>query len=349
MESTLQNWLLVVGLALGSPLTACGQEGPPVAALSGDPNGSIAMPGPDQGWPPARYRLPAGRDPAIPGSHDPDPLLEEPGLPPPGWFGNVETDLTKVHFKNGLFDFVPISPGRTDLVHAPGADLDWTVAPRFDVGYRMPRGFGEFLISYRFLATEGAGDVTNDQGTTHLKSHLDLNTVDFVYGNRDRPMGPAWEMMWKVGVELSSFYYDSRADLANESGVLDQRVSNRFIGAGPYGALALSRQLPPAGLAAYTQVEGSALFGRIKQDFEETVHPSGASSLFGAVQDARGQAVGSIRVQAGLSWTPPRFPHSRLFLGYEWEYWIQVGRNDNTGSWGDFTGNGVFFRCEFSF
>jgi hypothetical protein len=191
--------------------------------------------------------------------------------------------------------------------------------------------------------------LTSDQGTTLLKSHLDLNTIDFLYANRDFPLGLGWEMKWKVGVELTSFYYDARSDLADGSGTLEQRVSNRFIGAGPYGALELARQLPVPGLAVYTQVEGSALWGRIKQNFAETIIPAGDLAAMNTSGDARSQAVGMLRVQGGLNWTPPRFEHSRFFLGYEWEIGWQLGRDDVTGSTGDLTANGVFFRAEFSY
>ena len=37
------------------------------------------------------------------------------------------------------------------------ATLNWTVSPRFEAGYRLPSGFGEIDVSYRFLLTEGAG------------------------------------------------------------------------------------------------------------------------------------------------------------------------------------------------
>jgi hypothetical protein len=267
-------------------------------------------------------------------------------MPPSGWYASVEADVTGVHFKNGLVNFVTVGPTQMDLVHVPGPDLDWTVAPRFEVGYRMPRGFGEVALAYRFVATDGSENLTSDQGSTSLKSHFNENAIDFIYANRDFPLGPGWEMRWKVGVELFSAYFDAKATLPMAGGVFEQRTSDRFIGAGPLAGLELHRWLAVPGLALYGQLEAASIWGRMQQDFEETTTPSGPSGL---AQDARSQGSGVIRAQVGLSWIPPAYKHSRLFLGYQWEGAFQVGRDDNTGSTGDVTENGIFFRGEFSF
>ena len=37
------------------------------------------------------------------------------------------------------------------------AQLDWTVSPRFELGYRLPSGFGELDVAFRFLMTQGSG------------------------------------------------------------------------------------------------------------------------------------------------------------------------------------------------
>ena len=236
-------------------------------------------------------------------------------------------------------------------MHVPGAGLDWTVAPRLEVGYRMPRGFGEWLITYRFIATSGSADLIGEQGIGHLASRFDANTMDFVYANRDYPLGPGWEMRWKVGVELASFYYDTHLNLATASGALDQGASNRFVGAGPYAGLELSRELPFPGLSLYGQVEGASIWNRNRQTFGETVTPvgGGVSPLTGAAQDTRSQGVAVVRAQAGLSWSPSPSQATRIFLGYSWEAWFQVLRDDTTGSFGDFYANGIFLRGEIRF
>jgi major outer membrane protein len=339
---------LLVATTLSVAVTgpaARGQATSPIPTPPGEPNFSPpAAPAPGYGpapgyQPPAFSRLEA------------DPLLEEPGSPPSGWFATAEATLTNVHLKNGLFDFVTVSPNQTDLVHVPGAGLDWTAAPRIEVGYRMPRGFGEWLIAYHFIATSGAADMVGDQGTAHLTSRFDANAIDFVYANRDYPLAPGWEMRWKVGVELASFYYDTRVNLAPASGVLAQDASDRFIGAGPMAGLELSRQLSVPGLSLYGQVEGASIWERIRQTFGETITSAGgdATPLIGLVRDVRTQGSGVVRAQAGLSWSPSPSNATRFFLGYSWEGWFQALRNDVTGSFGDFYANGIFFRGEIHF
>src|SRR5262249_46108353 len=141
-------------------------------------------------------------------------------------------------------------------VHVPSTDLAWAVAPRFDLGYRLPRGWGELLISYRFLVTSGTSGVPGNAVPTHLTSRFDLNVVDFDYANRNFPLGPLWEMRWKVGVRFATVFYDAQSLMLTTSGATEQRSSDYFIGAGPYAGLELWRQLPVLpGLALYAQAE----------------------------------------------------------------------------------------------
>jgi hypothetical protein len=87
----------------------------------------------------------------IPGPYfELDPRLDPPPLPPPGWFTDLDIGIVDPHVKNRLLNTVTIFPGTADFVHVPSADLDWTVAPRFEVGYRLPSGFGEVVFGYRY-------------------------------------------------------------------------------------------------------------------------------------------------------------------------------------------------------
>ena len=74
-----------------------------------------------------------------------DPLLDLPQLPAIGWFAGAEASLVGPHVKNELKNMVPFA-GRPvpDKIALQSANLDWTVSPRFEVGYRLPSGFGEF-------------------------------------------------------------------------------------------------------------------------------------------------------------------------------------------------------------
>ena len=65
---------------------------------------------------------------------------------------------------------------------APGAaNLNWTVAPRLEIGYRLPSGFGAFAFSDRFFQTGGAGPFSGPVGLTNRTSRLTVNYCDWDY------------------------------------------------------------------------------------------------------------------------------------------------------------------------
>jgi len=307
-------------------------------------------------WTPADYRLPPIPVPNDRPFQGGDPQLDLPDFPPPGIFATVEMGLIRPHFANRLNGAVGLGGGRADVVAVPAADLDWTVAPRFELGYRIPDGAGELLLSYRFLISQGQADVLSDEGPLHLKSRLDTNVFDFDYANRD-PLLTHWEMRWRAGVRLAFFYFDSQDDRPMPAALLaraplQQGDTSRFIGAGPHAGMELFRRFDIPGLAFYAAVDGAGMYGRVHQTFEESFPDSGPAS-FSYGTYGKSQGVGMIGAQLGLNWAPPRNTALRFFLGYQWQYWMQVGRDDNTaplkGSMGELIENGIFFRGEFTF
>jgi hypothetical protein len=247
---------------------------------------------------------------------------------------------------------VSIGGNPPDVIRVQATTLDWTVAPRFELGYRLPRGLGEVLLSYRFITTEGQQDSFNDQGSTHLKSRLNVNVLDVDFANRD-PLWDHWEMRWRVGVRVAGVFFDASSDQRgvgdNAGSVLGQKASNNFVGAGPHAGLELWRRLPFAGLSLYGEIEAASIWGHLQQSFEETLAASGAPTLGGATLYPTTQGVAMLGAQLGLSWTPPGYSALRLSFGYQFEQWFQVGRNDNNGSKGDLTEHGLFFRGEITY
>src|SRR5262249_28229936 len=160
---------------------------------------------------------------------------------------NVELGILAPHFKNRMQGPVPIAGGET-VIHVPGASLDWAAAPRFEIGYRLPRGFGEFLVSYQFLNTQGQGDLSSDLGLAHLKSRLTQNVLNVDYANtRLLPdtgfLGEGWLIGGHAGVQVLGIYYDARSDQRSLDGTLTgQQVTNNLVGAGPRGELDLWRR-----------------------------------------------------------------------------------------------------------
>jgi hypothetical protein len=253
--------------------------------------------------------------------------------------------LVKPHVKNRLQGAVPFPLfAAVADVHLPGAELDWTVAPRFDLGYRLPEGLGEFLLSYRFLVSEGAGVISDYDflGDGALTSRLDLNAFDLDYACSAVPLGP-WDMKWRVGARLANIYFDSRA----QGGFLGQRTSNHFIGAGPHVGLDLWRHLDLAGLGLFARVEGALAIGRVRQGFEETFLFDDGSMLGNAATVCQSQAIPTLNVQLGLSWAPSTTRSLRFSTGYQYEHWWGVGRAGD--SRGELWDQGVFFRGEFDF
>src|SRR5207253_2591637 len=103
----------------------------------------------------------------------------------PGWFGQVDVGYLAPHLKNELINTVTFADGSTTTVGLPAARLDWTVSPRFEVGYRLPTGFGGISLSYRFLVAEGTDFIAGLDGSAVLKSRLDFHVADLDWSSRE--------------------------------------------------------------------------------------------------------------------------------------------------------------------
>lgn len=354
------------GLVLVACLSACAmaaaQDPTPPAAPPPSPTPFSVRTGPEMAPPPVRVvPLPGPYVPPPPVPPPPcpplqdcngtllagDPLLDRPDYPPPGWFTSLDIGFVKPHLKNRLTEEVTIDGVGTDVVRLPSASLGWTVSPRFEFGYRFPQGFGEVVLAYQFLTSEGSTvlpdfDFAGIDG--FLKSRLNMNVVDLDYASREYALNTYWDMKWRVGVRVATVFFDSQA-----SGLfLEGRTSNHFVGAGPRAGLELWRCLPVAGLSLFGKVDGSAVLGRIRQSFEETVLVAPDFAVGGSTVDHGSQAVPVVRVQAGLGWTPALEGHwLRFALGYEYEQWWFVGRLEDSAA--DLTLNGFFFRMDYRY
>jgi hypothetical protein len=268
-----------------------------------------------------------------------------------GWYLNLDVDFVGPHVKNRLTHDVPIGT-ITDTVHVPPAELDWTSAPRVELGYRFPEGYGAIVMAYRSLVSEGFSIIPGfdlDGSDGGVRSRLNLNVVDLDYSGRELSFGPLWDVQWKAGVRFASVYYDSRA----EGFFLGQRSSNDFVGVGPHVGLDVWRYFGrpsaacPPRLAWFARVESAALFGRVKQAFEEVVALDDVLLLGGATTLHGSQTVPTVEFQTGLAWIPPLYRNLRLSVGYEYEVWWYLG--ELSGSHAELTSQGVFLRTEVRF
>jgi hypothetical protein len=278
---------------------------------------------------------------------DGDPLLDRPMGPQLGWFASVEADIVKPHVKNHLSGFVT-TDGFTDHLLLPNASLDWTGSPRVELGYRFPQGFGEVVIAYRSLVSEGDGVVPNfdfvDGSDGALKSRLNVNVVDLDYASHEFSLGPHWDLKWTAGVRLASAYFDSRV----VGPFTEQRSSNNFLGAGPHLGLVMDRMMLVRGLGLYGRIEGAALIGDITQHFDESF-PIGDNTLAGGAAAAdMTQVVPVVNLQLGISYVSPwEAPWLRFFFGYELENWWYLGKVGDSRA--ELMIQGAFFRVEWSF
>ncbi len=272
-----------------------------------------------------------------------DHILDSP-LPLPGWFGAIEVDILKPHVRNGLTGTTTFSDGSTDQVGLPGASLSWTASPRFELGYRMEDGCGEFVLGYRYLGSDGKANLPNYDllGDGQLKSTLNLNIWDFDYGTRVFSLGSKFDFKWRLGVRVEDVYFDSRA----VGQFMEQKVSNRFVGAGPHVGLDMWYHLGFPGLALFARAEGAVVFGSVHQDYEESFTFDDGSVFGGAGTVSGTQTSPMFNVQLGLSWTLPG-THFRLSTGYQYEHWWNIGRLGD--SRGDLWDQGFFFRGELNF
>jgi hypothetical protein len=295
----------------------------------------------------------------IPGPYfDCDPRLDPPVLPQPGWLVDVEVGILLPHVVNDMHDAVKVN-GVTSRVQLPGGGLDWTAAPRIELGYRLPEGFGEIDLAYRFLGAQGTGTVTGGSaapdGTANLLKRLDIQTADLDYASNELSIC-TWWMKWRLGLRGADIYFDSTADeslaaAGAGSGVFERRVTDNFWGIGPHGSLELERRLTDWGLTVIGRLDGSVLLGRVDQGFFEvsTTHGGGGQFLTGQTLESDAMAVPQIDGSLGLAWRPQSCSALRLFVGYEYEHWWDVAHMPNTGSVGEVYNQGVLLRADFNY
>jgi hypothetical protein len=291
-----------------------------------------------------------------------DPLLDS-ACAHPGWLFDVELDYLGSHVFNHVGQFVSPTPVPVPFaVSVPMARLDWTASPRFELGYRLPSGFGELDFSYRFLLASGSG-ITDDalaapDGPAALLSHLQLRVADLDYANRETSLetmlGPGFGMKWRLGLRTADAIFDSRANepfAAPASGFYERSISNHFWGIGPHAAVELSRRWNETGLGLVFRLDGGILFGTVTQKFSELSTTPGGSSAF---ELDNLQQVPMLSGFLGLDWRPSRLPNIDLQVGYTGEYWWNVGRLSdpdiyNGATAGEVGDYGPLFRLEYNY
>jgi hypothetical protein len=341
--------LVVVCLGLGVLKALAQAPVAPVAPPQPDPLPGLPRP-PDEPRSLFLQAPPAPTWPALPVPYlQPDPQLDPPLLPQPGWFGDAELLLTAPFVKSKLNS--PIFTQQLPLPH-----LDWTASPRFEAGYRLPSGFGGFALAYRFLAGDATEGFVGPDGPGVVAGRLDLNAFDFDYQSDEISLWPHWEMKWWFGARLVNIYFDSRAvepveEALAGTGIVASRSTDRYIGAGPHWGLRLERRFDECGLAIVGRIDGFIGLGRQRQGFFEQTAAVGPDGQPIVAQDhvRSSQAVPALTAQIGLSWEPPGWMSFSAFLGYQYEKWWNVGRLNRIGSSGELEDQGVALQATFNY
>ncbi len=345
-----------------APRTAPGAPAPAVqpdiAQLVGDL--PAPLPGtqaltPDTGWEPEFLRsLP--RPPDQPGSllqpppsiTPPQPnlerffvhdqILDPPQWPKTGWFSDVSIDIIHPHvFGNQWKAMATTSAGRSVNVATGVAQLAWTVAPRVELGYRLPSGFGEFSLSDRGFYTDGSGSFSGPAGNFTRTSHLGVNYTDMDYASREYTPWENWTMKWRFGIRVAYTWLDSTVSqpfnvAAAGNGVYADRAVNYTAGAGPHIGVGLDHNFAQPGLSFLTNVDLADTFTRIRQRFSTattTLTPAGNPAR-GEFKENFWNEVPILNFKVGLGYQPPNYPNIHLYAGYVYEFWWQTGTESNT-------------------
>ncbi len=294
-----------------------------------------------------------------------DPLLDIPQFPAPGWFAGAQLQVVKPTLFNHLGQvgqYTQKGTRTSTSVQLPSAPLDWTVSPYLFLGYRLPSGFGDFAVAYRYLATVGSMGVRGAaNGPAILSSRLAFNMIDLDYSSRELNFGHGWDMKPTLGLRILTLFFDSQSDQpfalsAAGNGTFQKRETNNLVGLGPHAALELSRHLGNSGWALWLRTDFTDAFDWINDGASTrstTLGPAGRplasqTYVFGH------EDTPILNVQVGVTWKPTRYSGTRLFLGYQYEhFWalqaINTFSNGTTASLGQLTDQGVVMQATFNY
>jgi hypothetical protein len=327
----------------------------PTARAEDDPKAAEAPPAyvlPPTGWPTVKF-------------DQPDFLLDRPEAPLPGPFFNVETQFLAIHLRNQMFNSVPLADGSLDTVRFNANPIDETVSPRFEVGWRLPDGWGELRFGYRFLVSSGSGSlaaqriltdpngnlILTDLGSAHEGGRLNFNVADFAYWSREYSLERRWEMRWGVGARMMFLYYDSHFTVddpgTGAGSLLSQGMSDSTRAYGGFAALDLSYRTAVPGLALCGRIDAGQLFGRVKQIYNVQVVGADGGPQNAALRNDGSIGPPMLNLQFGLTYTVPDWNNSRFLIGYQRETWWQIGRLDEAR--GQLEVQGLVLRAEINF
>jgi hypothetical protein len=286
-----------------------------------------------------------------------DPLLNPPELGAIGWLTDVDIGILKPHLVNEQNLPVTFPDGSSTNVGVNASRLSWTVSPRFEIGYRLPTGFGGFAVSYRNIASSGSEGVIGADGPAMLSSQLNANIADLDWISNEYTWRSNWELRVRFGARYLNAYYDSQAvepfaAAAAGTTIFNQRTTDSTWALGPHAAMDVRRRLNFGGLVVVGFLDVSDGWSRIRQNYfaSSTTSASGLPQA-GQFTASTSSSAPVLTGRLGLNWQPPAYPNIHLFAGGQLDYFWNIGRNGaflNTPT-GYFFDSGFLLRGEWNF
>jgi hypothetical protein len=306
----------------------------------------------------------------------PDPQLDFAPFAQPGWFAGAEVQIVKPHLINGSFNSVfpgrivnnangqfPLG-GNSSVVKLPAGPLDWTASPRVFAGYRLPAGFGEFMIAYRHLGTTGSSSAPDVTGPINLRTHFAFDQLDLDYNSRELSLWPSWDMKWTLGLRMLFLASDTlgtqpfdQASAPGGSGIVYARQASNLFAIGPHSALELIHRLGNSGWALYYRTDFGAGFSYVNANWftaSSTRGPNGRP-IPGQTYGFGHQAIPMINGRAGITWQPAPSSFARVFIGYQYEVFWDLSRLPQSngtpfspGSMGQYWSQGIVLQATFN-
>lgn len=293
-----------------------------------DMPGSLFQPAPPVGPPAANLERPYFQR---------DPLLDPLDWPQPGWFADVETGIIKPHVSFSTASQVTTVLGAKPVVQIGSAHLNTTAAPRFEVGYRLPSGFGEFSVSDRFFTSHGSDSVVGPAGLGNRSSSFSLNYTDIDYASRELTPWANWSLKFRGGLRFAQTSFSTSinepfAAAAATGTAFYERQANRASGGGSHFGFELDRRFPARGLTLVSQADISDLLMRTHQQAAATLTaltPTGSFDT-GSSSTTFLQQNPIVTVQIGLNYQSRRWTRSHFYVGYFGQFWYLFA-TDTTG------------------
>ncbi len=268
-------------------------------------------------------------------------LLEDELAPPrpARFFVGFELELVAPDLDQHLRGTVDLGGGVIDVVELPNADLDAALGARLQLGWNLSSGVGDLSVVFRGFSTEGSEFL--DPG--FLDTLLEVDVLDFDFTSPPLALDSAWSLRGRIGPRLTRVHFETLA----ETWFVGQRASSTFRGAGGHAAVEIEAALGRSGLRVIGKLDGAALWGQVRQDFDE-VFFFGPTVLVAGATLREDRFVPSLAAELGLGWDAPWSVFGLNFaVGYRFERWWNVG--DAFDSRADLNIHGMFLRAQWSF